>query len=223
MKPLQTTATNSQPPQTLAQPALCVHTLEDLRLFLTAFTAGGCSSLRPVSALRILRVFSPGGLDTTGTKAEERGRWLRYVKKWCHHDTAQKRVLPLPSATEALQIRSASHARSMHRVLHQLHVQQKFSSLFIGILIHSSAPGMRRSPLSQLPWCRDLRNQARSIQHLQRLGLLHISLDWYPHANRHLETLSLTPAGQKLLLGHWGKALQHQGNLPSSPNLPLAA
>lgn len=203
MKPLQTTATNSHPSQTLIQPALCVHTLEDLRLFLTAFTAGG--------------------LDTTGTKAEERGRWLRYVKKWCRHDTAQKRVLPVPGASEALQIRSAAHARSMHRVLHQLHVQQKFSSLFIGILIHSSAPGMRRSPLSQLPWCKDVRNQPQIIQKAQRMGLLHISLDWYPHANRHLETLSLTPAGQKLLLGHWGKAIQQPTTSLASPGLYLAA
>ncbi len=191
---------------------LCQHTLEDLRLFLTAFTAGGNSSLRPVSALRILHVCSPGGLDTRHTKCETLNTWLRYVKSWCHHDRARRRVIPRTGAYEALALRTPGQARSMHRVLHQLSVQLQFTSLQIGLLIHASAPGLHRSPLSFLPWCKDIRNQPHTIRNTERLGLIHTQFDWYPHANRHLETISLTPAGEKLLLGHWGKALAPEPN-----------
>ena len=187
---------------------LCCHTLHDwetLQPFLRRF-----ARLRPKSLLKIMEAAPVAeGLKTPETlPAPQRKVWREHrrilARNWPDAVEYRQGRFRLFPATVAL-LPPAPVLPSLERVLRAL--VEKLPTLAIGILIHAA----RREPLylgqiNGLPWTTDFKNRGEEMDRLQSLGLVRL-LPERRCFNGAPGRVVLTQAGERLLLGHWGKAV----------------
>lgn len=171
------------------------HTLADLRRFLSHMTK---HRLRPLTALRILQIASPGGLDCSDISFEKRSQWHEAVYRLAFYDRPTQRYLPLPGFAESWGLQSPEQAASLARVFGALH-RHHFGPLCMGALIHLTTQPLSCHKLSLLGWCSDIKNRPDALQPLIGLQLLRQDAGGLYH---------ITATGLKVLLGQWGKAAQ---------------
>lgn len=127
---------------------LCAHTLQDLRAAIQFFAT---QRIRAVTALRILQIASPGGMDVSHIHWETRSQWDQKIYQHSYYDPKTLTIHPRPGFLQHFQIPSPECAASMHRVLHAL-LQKKFCTTTIALLIHLSDGPLRRHQITKLGW-----------------------------------------------------------------------
>lgn len=197
------------PSPRLSPSPLCCHTLDDwqtLQPFLRRF-----GRMRPKSLLKIMAaagaeegVKTPEALPAPLRKVwREHRRML--ARNWPEAMEFRKGRFRLFPATVAL-LPPPPVRPSLERVLRGMVV--KLPTLAIGILIHAA----RQEPLylgqiNHLPWTKDFKNRGAELDLLQSLGLVRI-LPERRCFNGAPGRVVLTPAGERLLLGQWGRAVE---------------
>lgn len=198
---------------------LCAHTLQDLRAAIQFFAT---QRIRAVTALRILQIASPGGMDVSHIHWETRSQWDQKIYQHSYYDPKTLTIHPRPGFLQHFQIPSPECAASMHRVLHAL-LQKKFCTTTIALLIHLSDGPLRRHQITKLGWCKDFRTRPETLFPLMEHRLVEITHSRQPNHNQPTQLIHLSPAGKTLLLGHWGKAIKHPNTSQLSQDTQRAA
>lgn len=111
-----------------------------------------------------------------------------------------------PTALVLAELPAADVATSLRRVLRAM-LAQNMTTLSIGILLHACrAEPLYMCRINRLPWSKEYKNRANTVQQMCKAGLISLQPEIRPGL-RCDGRVRLTPAGEALLLGHWGKAL----------------
>lgn len=193
----------SQSPSLPPSP-LCRHTLADIRAWLHA---SHLNHLRPTCSLLPLTIAAhPEGLARSRFSEVEIERCRK--RAWGKHVVLNRqRVFPTGGLYSALGLHGPAECASIGRVLREL-VKQGWKNSDLALLIHASMDGgVRRHELYNLPFTTDVRNHQTLIADTIARGLLLIEPRYNHQISRVQRYLCLTAAGEKLLLGQWGKAM----------------
>jgi len=182
----------------------CHHTLADLRAWLHA--AHRNRILITCAALPLSIAAHPEGVARSRFTPLEMERIRK--RGWGRHVARSKlQFLPTGGLYSALGLSGPAECASVLRVLRAL-LKEGWKNSDIGLLIHASmAGGVRRGELYSLPYTTDVRNHQTLISDMLEKGLLRVEARYDHQIRRVQKYLCLTPAGENLLLGRWGKAV----------------
>lgn len=185
---------------------LCCHTLADLRFLLHHLAP---RRLTPRTVGLLLRIAAaPDGVErATLRKTEIRRLQLRW-RCLVYRDGEQMRAREGLCAD--LGVRDAAQAASVGRVFRAL-VKSGLKTWEIGTLIYASQPGgIMRKDLIASGWTMDLKNRVQKVSSLLDLRLIRFELRPMTGLRGTIPRrfIHLTAAGEKLLLGQWGKAVE---------------
>lgn len=177
-----------------------------------AFASRHAPRLHPKTLLLLLETAAePDGVMGDHLRGPARDRWRdrrRFLaKNWPSLIETAGSHVRMPD-TVRQELPAPAVLAGLARVLRAL--LQKLPTVAIGILCHATREEpLYRGRIHLLPFCKSHKNCAHELDRLVTLGLLQITLD---HGRQRVR---LTPAGEALMLGRWGKAAQPSPPQPS--------
>jgi len=180
--------------------------MEDWRRFLTTI---GPSRIRIDNVLLFLSVCAHGQvLWKDVSRAGQQNVNLKWGKAHLRHTglymTGTDSLLP------AMGLRDAATAASIERVLRvALSRHGHLKAMHLGVLVHASAPGgVTTQGLRKRPWTACARRITDILKDVRDMGLVRREERRAGTAMQHVN--HLTEKGRRLMLGHWGEALNER-------------
>jgi len=184
-------------PPPLQSSPLCCHTLADWETLMN-FITRHCHRIRPDS-INVLLEALRCPLESTDPHHKATARNWPSLLRW-----EKGRLAPTPQVLAELP--AADVAASLRRVLRAM-LAQNMTTLSMGILLHACRPEpLYFGRMQDLPWTKDCKHRSETVARLCEAGLISLVPEIRPGL-RCSGRVRLTPAGEALLLGHWGKAL----------------